>query len=248
MRSRSRLGPTPVPRDLTEASRFTFSAIYDSVRRVISVGGRGGEATGRSSEGSAAAGAGSDHRSGPSAGAAGARDRLAVSRQAVCRRVHGRSGAAAAADPAGGGAVHLKHMHDLSDEVLCARWLENPYYQFFCGELSFCHELPFDRSSMTHWRQRLGEAELVALLQESLSVAHKTGALATRDLERVVVDTTVQPGPAPAKAGGDRPSDRRAALPPGARKTGRPGAAQQREAAPELSPGGQAREIGRAHV
>ena len=87
----------------------------------------------------------------------------------------------------------LKHMHDLSDEVLCARWLENPYYQFFCGELSFCHELPFDRSSMTHWRQRLGEAELVALLQESLSVAHKTGALATRDLERVVVDSTVQP-------------------------------------------------------
>jgi len=87
----------------------------------------------------------------------------------------------------------LKHMHDLSDEVLCARWLENPYYQYFCGELSFCHQLPFDRSSLTHWRQRLGEEQLVALLQESLSVAHKTGALATRDLERVVVDTTVQP-------------------------------------------------------
>jgi len=87
----------------------------------------------------------------------------------------------------------LKHMHDLSDEVLCARWLENPYYQFFCGELSFCHRLPFERSSLTHWRQRLGEEQLVALLQESLSVAHKTGALATRDLERVVVDTTVQP-------------------------------------------------------
>jgi transposase, IS5 family len=91
------------------------------------------------------------------------------------------------------GLLILKHMHDLSDEALCARWLENPYYQFFCGELSFCHRLPFDRSSLTHWRQRLGEAELVALLQESLSVAHKTGALATKDLERVVVDTTVQP-------------------------------------------------------
>src|SRR5213076_420771 len=87
----------------------------------------------------------------------------------------------------------LKHMHDLSDEVLCARWLENPYYQFFCGELSFCHKLPFERSSLTHWRQRLGEEHLVALVQESLAVAHKTGALATRDLERVVVDTTVQP-------------------------------------------------------
>src|SRR5215467_9993251 len=87
----------------------------------------------------------------------------------------------------------LKHMHNLSDEVLCARWLENPYYQFFCGELSFCHRLPFDRSSLTHWRQRLGEEQLVGLIQESLAVAHKTGALATGDLERVVVDTTVQP-------------------------------------------------------
>jgi len=87
----------------------------------------------------------------------------------------------------------LKHMHNLSDEVLCARWLENPYYQYFCGELSFCHKLPFDRSSLTRWRQRLGEEQLVALIQESLSVAHKTGAIETKDLERVAVDTTVQP-------------------------------------------------------
>jgi transposase, IS5 family len=87
----------------------------------------------------------------------------------------------------------LKHMHGLSDEALCARWLENPYYQFFCGEACFRHELPFERSSLTRWRQRLGEEQLVALLQESLSVAHKTGALAARDLERVAVDTTVQP-------------------------------------------------------
>jgi IS5 family transposase len=91
------------------------------------------------------------------------------------------------------GLLILKHMHDLSDEALCARWLENPYYQFFCGEESFQHVLAFDRSSLTRWRQRLGEAELRALLQESLSVAHKTGALVTRDLERVAVDTTVQP-------------------------------------------------------
>jgi IS5 family transposase len=87
----------------------------------------------------------------------------------------------------------LKHMHDLADEVLCARWVENPYYQYFCGEESFQHVLPFDRSSLTRWRQRLGEDVLAALLQESLSVAHRTGALATKDLQRVVVDTTVQP-------------------------------------------------------
>lgn len=71
--------------------------------------------------------------------------------------------------------------------------VENPYYQYFCGEAVFRHELPFDRSSLTRWRQRLGEEHLALLLQESLSVAHKTDALATRDLERVAVDTTVQP-------------------------------------------------------
>lgn len=91
------------------------------------------------------------------------------------------------------GLLILKHMHSLSDEALCARWLENPYFQFFCGEHVFRHDLPFDRSSLTRWRQRLGEERLMALLEESLSVAHDTGALAAKDLERVAVDTTVQP-------------------------------------------------------
>src|SRR6201988_5128648 len=93
----------------------------------------------------------------------------------------------------GAGPFILNHLHNRWDEVLCARWIENPYYQYFCGELSFCHRLPFDRSSMTRWRQRLGEEQLVALIQESLSVAHKTGAIGVKDLERVAVDTTVQP-------------------------------------------------------
>jgi IS5 family transposase len=91
------------------------------------------------------------------------------------------------------GLLILKHLHNLSDEALCARWVENPYFQYFCGEQVFRHELVFDRSSLTRWRQRLGEAQLLALIQESLSVAHKTGAVATKDLERVAVDTTVQP-------------------------------------------------------
>ena len=43
----------------------------------------------------------------------------------------------------------LKHMHNVSDEALCERWVENPYFQYFCGEVVFRHELPFDRSSLT---------------------------------------------------------------------------------------------------
>ena len=43
----------------------------------------------------------------------------------------------------------LKHMKGLSDEELCAVWIENPYFQAFCGETHFQHRAPFDRSSMT---------------------------------------------------------------------------------------------------
>ena len=84
-------------------------------------------------------------------------------------------------------------MYELSDEALCQRWIENPYFQFFCGEEFFQRRLPFDRSSLTRWRQRMGEAKLAVLIQESLAVATRTEALKPKDLARVVVDTTVQP-------------------------------------------------------
>lgn len=91
------------------------------------------------------------------------------------------------------GLAILKHMHNLSDEVLGERWIENPYDQLFCGEEFFCHKLPFDRSSMTRWRQRMGEDKLVALIQESLATATRTGAAKPADFAKVIVDTTVQP-------------------------------------------------------
>jgi IS5 family transposase len=91
------------------------------------------------------------------------------------------------------GLAILKHTFNLSDEELCARWVENPYFQYLCGEEFFRHDLPFDRSSMTRWRQRMGEEPITALLQESLAVAVKTGAMKPADTRRVIVDTTVQP-------------------------------------------------------
>jgi len=91
------------------------------------------------------------------------------------------------------GLAILKYTHDLSDEVLCERWVENPYYQFFCGEEFFQHRLVFDRSSLTRWRQRMGEEKLQALIQESLSIATRIKAIRPSELSRVIVDTTVQP-------------------------------------------------------
>jgi len=87
----------------------------------------------------------------------------------------------------------LKYSENLSDERRCEAWLENPYYQYFCGEEFFQHTLPFDRSSLTRWRQRMGEERLAALVQESLAVAVKIKALKPSELTAVVVDTTVQP-------------------------------------------------------
>lgn len=87
----------------------------------------------------------------------------------------------------------LKHMYDLSDENVCARWVENPYFQYFCGETYFQHTFPIERSSMTHFRHRVGEAFCVTLVQESLNTAFQLGALEAKQIERVIVDTTVQP-------------------------------------------------------
>ncbi|QJD69903.1 IS5 family transposase [Xanthomonas campestris pv. badrii] len=107
------------------------------------------------------------------------------------------------ATPAGGGRpalpvrlmtglLYLKHAYDLSDEAVCERWLENPYWQFFTGEVVFQTRLPCDASSLTRWRQRLGEAGMEEVLAHTINAAHAMRAVDARELSRVIVDTTVQ--------------------------------------------------------
>jgi IS5 family transposase len=50
----------------------------------------------------------------------------------------------------------------------------------------------FDRSSLTRWRQRMGEDKLAALVQESLAAAVRMQAAKPADFTQVIVDTTVQ--------------------------------------------------------
>jgi IS5 family transposase len=90
------------------------------------------------------------------------------------------------------GLLLLKHIYALSDEGVCERWVHDPYFQFFTGEAFFQHELPHERSGLSHWRKRIG-TKLERLLAESLRIAHEVGALKKDDLARVTVDTTVQP-------------------------------------------------------
>ena len=86
----------------------------------------------------------------------------------------------------------LKHAKGLSDEQACAQWVENPYFQAFCGEAWFRHRLPLDRSSMTRWRRRVGSERLEALLAETIAAARRAGAMEERHTRRVTIDTTVQ--------------------------------------------------------
>jgi IS5 family transposase len=86
----------------------------------------------------------------------------------------------------------LKHIKGLSDEAVCAAWVENPYFQAFCGETHFQHKLPADRSSMTNWRKRMDPERLEALLAETIAIAMQSGAVSSRQLERITLDTTVQ--------------------------------------------------------
>src|ERR1700739_784097 len=90
------------------------------------------------------------------------------------------------------GLLLLKHIYGLSDEGVCERWVYDPYFQHFTGEMFFQHAFPHERSDLSHWRKRLG-SKLDLLLAESLRLAHAAGALRTCDLKRGTVDTTVQP-------------------------------------------------------
>ena len=90
------------------------------------------------------------------------------------------------------GLHYLKHTFDLSDEDTVAQWVENPYWQYFCGGKFFEHQLPIDPSSMSRWRGRLKEAGVETMLAELIATGLRSGAIRPSMLERVNVDTTVQ--------------------------------------------------------
>jgi len=81
----------------------------------------------------------------------------------------------------------LKHLEDVSDEVLVNRWVQNPYYQAFCGEVEFQWTLPCDPSEMTVFRNRIGVAGFEKILAVSIAL-HGEKAIE----EEMCIDTTVQ--------------------------------------------------------
>jgi transposase, IS5 family len=90
------------------------------------------------------------------------------------------------------GLHYLKYTYSLSDEAVVEGWVENPYWQYFCGGIFFEHRFPIDPSSMTRFRERLKRAGLEELLGETIRTGLRGGFIKRSELKRVNVDTTVQ--------------------------------------------------------
>ena len=90
------------------------------------------------------------------------------------------------------GLLYLQHTFALSDEAVVWGWVENPYWQLFCGETWFQHQPPIDPSSLTRWRQRIGAEGMEWLLAQTIEAAASAKVIKQHSLDKVIVDSTVQ--------------------------------------------------------
>lgn len=86
------------------------------------------------------------------------------------------------------GVILLKRVYNQSDESIVERWMENPYWQYFCGETYFQYEQPFDPTELIKFRQRIGESGAEKILSLTIHLFEK------KEIEEkeVLIDTTVQ--------------------------------------------------------
>ena len=88
--------------------------------------------------------------------------------------------------------LYLKHSFNLSDEELALRWAENVQWQFFSGMAYYEPRLPCDATQIGRFRRLLGEDGIEQLLKATIDCAVDIKAVKPADLERVIVDSTVQ--------------------------------------------------------
>ena len=89
------------------------------------------------------------------------------------------------------GLLMLQHMEGLSDERVVELWVENPYWQYFCGYDDLQWEKPINSSSLTRWRKRLGKEGIEKILRVTITTALRVGHTQERDCSQVIADTTV---------------------------------------------------------
>ena len=90
------------------------------------------------------------------------------------------------------GLHYLKHAYNVSDEAVVEQFIENGYWQYFCGFEYFQHKFPLDPTTLVKWRKRIGPKGMEKLLQVTIETAKSKEYVTEKHLERVNVDTTVQ--------------------------------------------------------
>jgi len=85
------------------------------------------------------------------------------------------------------GLLILKQLRNLSDESVVERWVENGYYQYFCGEAYFQWEFPCHPTDLVHFRKRIGEKGVEKILQLSIDLHGKKA-----QEREILIDSTVQ--------------------------------------------------------
>jgi IS5 family transposase len=85
------------------------------------------------------------------------------------------------------GLLLLKQMFNQGDETVVAAWVQNPYWQYFCGMSEFQWQVSCDPSDLVYFRDRIGAAGVQRLLRVSARLHGDKAQEA-----EVVVDTTVQ--------------------------------------------------------
>ena len=88
------------------------------------------------------------------------------------------------------GLLILKHLRNVSDEMMVSQWSENAYYQYFCGGLEFMPKQPCDASELVHFRNRIGEEGMELILAESIRV--NTDHDNEDHFDTAFIDSTVQ--------------------------------------------------------
>jgi transposase, IS5 family len=88
--------------------------------------------------------------------------------------------------------LYLKNSFNLSDEELVERWAENVVWQFFSGMDYYEPRPPCDATQIGRFRRLLGEDGIEQLLKATIECAVQIKAVKPVDLERVIVDSTVQ--------------------------------------------------------
>lgn len=88
--------------------------------------------------------------------------------------------------------VLLKHTYNESDESVVERWAQDVYFQYFSGQDYFEARKPCDPTQIGRFRTAIGEAGLAEILARTVNTAVALNAITPKELETVIVDTTVQ--------------------------------------------------------